>query len=232
VSRVPTAFDPNQQDLARRRRFVLLCGFGGAFIVLGMFVPKMLPGSAQPPTESKPQGSTKALSSSEKALPPTTEKATLPIKAAASEKDASAKPAEPIDAPSLSAILTRLLGGTVVVLILCAATAYAVGRWIKGKNAAAPAGPMKVVASLSINTRCAIYLIQVGDQHVVAGVDATGMKTIVHLPGGIEEHDADEKPEIAQAPATSQPETQPVAFSAPRAPVPRPAPERSTRISA
>ena len=179
---------------------MVLCAVGAAVIILGVLAPRFM--STLPPEPAR--------KTSEKALPP--EIKPSEGKEGNADKQIPAKPLEPTEAASLSAILTRLVGGTLFVLLLCAGTAYGVGRWIKGKNAAVPAGPLKLIAALPINARCSIFLVQAGDQHLVAGVDATGLRSILHIPGGINEIDEVEETAPVQ-PATAHPEAAPAVFA-------------------
>ena len=76
-----------------------------------------------------------------------------------------------------------------------------------------PAGPLKLIAALPINARCSIFLVQAGDQHLVAGVDATGLRPRYLLyPGGINEIDEVEETAPVQ-PATAHPEAAPAVFA-------------------
>ena len=88
------------------------------------------------------------------------------------------------EAPSAGALLARLAAGTVVVLVLCAGSLWFGKRWLlRGIPGTAPGnGNLKLIESLTLGSRCAVFLIQAGGRQVLIGVDASGMKSIVPLP--------------------------------------------------
>jgi flagellar biogenesis protein FliO len=201
--------DLNKEELAKRRKFMLLCGVGAAVVILGMIVPRML----APTPEASPSTKNDAFA---KASPQGSDKAAPPLKKSTSDLDSPNKTADVPEAPGLGSILTRLVGGTLVVLVLCGLSAYGIGRWLKGKNVVAPHGPLKIVAALRLNSRCSVILLQAGDQHIIAGMDASGLKSMLHLPAGIGEQDEDtDPPRAEEAPPTppSPSETVPAPFT-------------------
>jgi len=85
--------------------------------------------------------------------------------------------------PSPSAMFLRLGLGTVFVLILCALTLWAGKRWIR--PLAGPATENKqlsILEALPLGGRCSVYLLQVGESKILAGVDGGGLKTLLTLP--------------------------------------------------
>ena len=84
--------------------------------------------------------------------------------------------------PSLGEMLTRLVLGTVVVCGLAAGSIY---LWAKRQRMkqAKPSGPMRILGTLSVG-RGFVYLVQVGEQRLLAGTDPTGLKSLIALPAG------------------------------------------------
>jgi flagellar biogenesis protein FliO len=148
----------------KRKRLVTLLASGLFIAVCGIAAPRLLtpPAPSAQPAES----------------PSTTSKA-VPAKTSPAP--------EPTDLPSVGAMLTRLTVGSAVVLALCGGVTYWVARRMKGKPPPVD-GPLKVIGTLSVG-RGLVYLVQAGDQRLLAGVDATGLKSLVHLPGGMTELD-------------------------------------------
>jgi flagellar biogenesis protein FliO len=88
------------------------------------------------------------------------------------------------DLPSPGSMLLRLTIGTIFVLILCVVTLWFGKRWIRPLGG--PQGENKqlhLVESLTLGGRCAIYLLEAGETKVLAGVDQTGIKALLPLPG-------------------------------------------------
>jgi flagellar biogenesis protein FliO len=96
---------------------------------------------------------------------------------AASERGADA-PSLPAP-PSSAAMLGRLAAGTVFVLALCAGTLPLLKGWLAREPAAKPSGSFEVVATLTLNGRCRVCLVRVGEQHLLAGSDAAGLQVLV-----------------------------------------------------
>jgi flagellar biogenesis protein FliO len=84
--------------------------------------------------------------------------------------------------PSLAPLVTRFVGGTAAALALCALTAWLVGRRYRPQPMS-PAADLQLLEALPVGGRCCIHLVRVGDQLLLAGVDATGLKSLLHLPG-------------------------------------------------
>jgi flagellar biogenesis protein FliO len=152
----------------KRKRLITLAASGLFVLVCGLAAPRLL----TPPAAPAPS-------------PPVDPKGASPQPAQT--------PQAP-DLPSVGAILTRLTVGTAVVLVLCGGVTYWVARRMKGKPPPAD-GPLKILGTLSVG-RGHVYLVQAGDQRLLAGVDVTGLKSLVHLPAT--EADLDEPTVIAE----------------------------------
>jgi flagellar biogenesis protein FliO len=75
--------------------------------------------------------------------------------------------------------------GTVVVLGLCVGSLWAAKRWLRLTPAAGPGGgQLRLLETLSLGNRCALYLVAAGDRRVLVGVDAAGMKATLALSDG------------------------------------------------
>jgi len=93
--------------------------------------------------------------------------------------DASGAQAPPTG-PELAPLLTRFAVTTVVVLAACALTARVCGRRFQPR-AAEPGGPaFEVLEAVPVGGRCCVHLVRAGDELLRAGVDATGLKSLLH----------------------------------------------------
>lgn len=90
--------------------------------------------------------------------------------------------------PDAGALLQRLGIGTVLVLGLCVGTLWMVKRWLGGGLVeSAKAGKrLQVLETLPLGSRGLIYLIRADDQHLLAGVDPSGLKALLPLPESFE----------------------------------------------
>src|SRR5207249_2284163 len=80
--------------------------------------------------------------------------------------------------PNLSAMLRRLLLGTVVVLALCVGTLWGGARWLKRREP--PKGSqMQVLARVVLDRRSQVFLVRARGQRLLAGVDAGGLKALI-----------------------------------------------------
>jgi flagellar biogenesis protein FliO len=106
------------------------------------------------------------------------------------------KAAPPVpEGPGLGASLARLVGSLVVVCGLC----VVVTRLVNRKATPAKASGMNVVASLPVDGRCSVFLVQAGDRRMLVGIDPGGVKALVELPGPPPE------PAAPAPPATTEP---------------------------
>ena len=92
----------------------------------------------------------------------------------------------------MGAMLARLVGGTVFVLALCVVTLWGCRRWLGGANAGPKTdGRFEIVESLPLGPRCRVHLLRADDRHLLAGLDATGLKVLLPVEGTVEIADAD-----------------------------------------
>ena len=107
------------------------------------------------------------------------------------------------DAPDAGKLLTRLVAGTALVLGLCCGTLWMAKRWLKISPAAAgSSGQIEIAGSVALGRRCVIHLLKIGEHQVLAGVDPTGLKSLLALPDSFENALAGAEPgEGANAPS-------------------------------
>lgn len=87
------------------------------------------------------------------------------------------------EGPDPSTRLIRLGIGTVIVLTLCVVTLLVCKRLGLGSPAAtSKKGQLSLVETLPVGNRCCLHLVQVGTHQVLAGVDASGLKSLILLP--------------------------------------------------
>jgi hypothetical protein len=85
-------------------------------------------------------------------------------------------------APDITPMLTRLALGTVFVLGLCVVTLRLGRRWLCAPTAEGNLGrQFEVLETLAVGNRCAVHLVRAGGRHLLAGVDASGLKALVAL---------------------------------------------------
>ncbi len=84
------------------------------------------------------------------------------------------------EGPDMGAMLLRLVGGTVFVLALCVLTLWLCRRWLGATELGAKrSGRFEVLESLPLGPRCRIHLVRAGDRHLLAGMDAAGLKVLL-----------------------------------------------------
>lgn len=140
--------------------WLTVCVLGVLATVCGLFLPQSLRGRREP---------TAAIASPE----PTRE---------AKDPLAYTPPVLP-DMPSPGSMFLRLALGTLFVLILSVVSLWAGKRWIR--PLAGPVGEnreLRLLESLPLGGRCALYLLQAGETKVLAGVDQAGIKALLPLP--------------------------------------------------
>lgn len=86
--------------------------------------------------------------------------------------------------PGLSAVLLRLGAGTMFVVAICGGCIWMGRRWINkhGLPGVRPGEELRVVESTRLSGHCAVHLLEVGGQRVLAGTDRTGLHSLVPLP--------------------------------------------------
>lgn len=104
-----------------------------------------------------------------------------PIAARETGVDFSYSPNWP-EPPDTSGMLLRLAFGTVVTLGLCVATLLAGRRWLQRPGDPSSAKKLQIEESVVLGHRATLFLVKVGDTHLVAGTDATGLKSLLVLP--------------------------------------------------
>ena len=89
--------------------------------------------------------------------------------------------------PDTSGMLLRLGFGTVVTLGLCVATLVFGRRWLQRPAANSTSRKLQIEESLVLGHRATLFLVKVGDSHLVAGTDASGLKSLIVLPTAFHE---------------------------------------------
>ncbi|MCX7418286.1 MAG: flagellar biosynthetic protein FliO [Planctomycetia bacterium] len=84
--------------------------------------------------------------------------------------------------PDTSGLLLRLALGTVATLGLCVATLVVGRRWLQRPNDPNSTKKLQIEESVVLGHRATLFLIKVGDTHLVAGTDANGLKSLIVLP--------------------------------------------------
>ena len=123
--------------------------------------------------------------------------------------------------PNTGAMLLRLCIGTVVVLGLCVGALWFGKPWLqKLQTAATGNAALHIEGSLAVGNRAMLYLVRAGGTQLIAGTDATGLKSLIALPVSFKEvldqQVVDEEPAAipAVAAAPFPPITTPIAFGA------------------
>ena len=105
----------------------------------------------------------------------------------AADEDLSYSPQWP-EPPNTGAMLLRLCLGTVVVLGLCVGTLWFGKPWLQRlKIAGAANSAFQVEGHVAVGNRAMLYLVRVGDTQLVAGTDATGLKSLIALPASFKD---------------------------------------------
>lgn len=87
------------------------------------------------------------------------------------------------DMPSPQSMFLRLALGTIFVLILSIVVLWSGKRWIRPLAGPAVGNQqLRLLESLPLGGRCALYLLQAGETKVLAGVDQAGIKALLPLP--------------------------------------------------
>jgi flagellar biogenesis protein FliO len=85
----------------------------------------------------------------------------------------------PVDAPDFSRLVTVMLVGTAVLIGGCVVAV----RWSQRTPPAPTRGDSGIVASTSLGLAGTVHLVEMNDRRLLLGVDSSGIRTIVELPG-------------------------------------------------
>jgi flagellar biogenesis protein FliO len=137
--------------------WMLLCGFGVLVVAAGFSVPYLVLGQGGPLLD-------------------------VPSPAEPAAPAPATEPPMAADWPTPRDLLLRLGGGTVVVLGLGVAILFLCRRWFQPR----PAGvdekrEFELIETLHLGNRCCVHLVRAGGQHLLTGMDATGLKAVTAL---------------------------------------------------
>ncbi len=119
--------------------------------------------------------------------PPAAAKSTGATSKEAESENLSYSPQWP-EPPNTGAMLLRLTLGTVFVLVLCVGSLYLGKPWLmKLQGNVAINQAMQIEGSVTLGNRAVLYLVKIGDTQMVAGTDATGLKSLIALPASFKE---------------------------------------------
>jgi len=108
--------------------------------------------------------------------------------------------------PDTGAMLLRLVIGTVVVLGLCVGALWLGKPWLLKLQSGNVGGQMlHVEGSVALGNRAVLYLVKVGDTQLIAGTDATGLKSLLALPASFKEVLDEQMPPAEIASVTQAP---------------------------
>ncbi len=99
--------------------------------------------------------------------------------------------------PDTGAMLLRLVIGTVVVLGLCAGSLWFGKPWLMRLQLTNTTGQsMQIEGTVALGNRAVLYLVKIGDTQLVAGTDATGLKSLIALPASFKDVLDEPQPEV------------------------------------
>ena len=108
--------------------------------------------------------------------------------------------------PDTGAMLLRLVIGTVVVLGLCVGSLWLGKPWLQRLQSINAGGQrLHVEGSVALGNRAVLYLVRVGDTQLIAGTDATGLKSLLALPTSFKEVLDEQMPSAEIASVTQVP---------------------------
>lgn len=84
--------------------------------------------------------------------------------------------------PDTSGMLLRLGFGTIATLGLCVATLVLGRRWLQRPAAHITSRKLQIEESVVLGHRATLFLVKIGECHLVAGTDAGGLKSLIVLP--------------------------------------------------
>lgn len=107
--------------------------------------------------------------------------------AASGASDLSYSPQWP-EPPNTGALLLRVFVGTVVVLGLCVGTIWIGKPWLQKLQVAGLGNSsFHLEGSVAVGNRAMLHLVRVGDTQLIAGTDATGLKSLIALPASFKD---------------------------------------------
>lgn len=90
--------------------------------------------------------------------------------------------------PNAGALLIRLFFGTVMILGLAVGIIWFGKPWLQRLQVGgASNGDLKIEGSIAIGNRAMLYLVRAGETQLVAGTDATGLKSLIALPAAFKD---------------------------------------------
>jgi flagellar biogenesis protein FliO len=90
--------------------------------------------------------------------------------------------------PDTGAMLLRLVIGTVVVLGLCIGSLWLGKPWLQRLQSINTGGQtLQIEGSVALGNRAVLYLVKIGDTQLIAGTDASGLKSLLALPASFNE---------------------------------------------
>ncbi len=95
-------------------------------------------------------------------------------------------PLQPINPPAATGIVASLVKFGIGLVVVCGLGIF-VARWVRAKSLPARGeSPLTVVASLDVGLSV-LHLVCAGERRLLVGTDATGVKTLLELPGAAPE---------------------------------------------
>lgn len=110
--------------------------------------------------------------------------------------------------PNTGAMLLRLGIGTAIVLALCVGSLWLGKPWLQRLQVVGVNSPaFRIEGSVTLGQRAMLHLVRIGDTQLVAGTDATGLKSLIALPQSFKDVLAEQIPEadIPVAPVVPPP---------------------------
>lgn len=108
--------------------------------------------------------------------------------------------------PDTGAMLLRLVIGTVVVLGLCVGSLWFGKPWLMRLQLTNTTGQlMQIEGTVALGNRAVLYLVKIGDTQLVAGTDATGLKSLIALPASFKDTLDGQQPHFEIVPSIEPP---------------------------
>jgi flagellar biogenesis protein FliO len=161
----------------QRKTWILVGSIALIAISSGIILPRSLPSAVPAPISAVPAAAASPVLTTAPAAPQDT-------KAAGKDDLTYTAPTWP-EPPDVRPMLLRLGVGTVVVLGLCVGSLWVAKRWMRGSPVSGGiTSQLRLIETLPLGNRCALYLVAAGERSVLVGADASGMKTILALTDG------------------------------------------------